>query len=114
MSNLKQNRFKGLTGGRAVKYLLGLLVFLVIADGLITNLLVNQNIAREGNPLLGLLAGKNILVIVKIIGAAACAFILWDIYKHWTKLGLISVYSFTAVYTLIVTWNLVLLLTPAH
>ena len=99
-----------LTGGRAVKCTLGLLFFLVIADGLLTNLLVNHGIAWEFNPFLRVLAGTNVLVWVKIAGAVVCTMVLWDIYKHWSRLATISIYSFTAIYTIIVVWNITLLL----
>jgi hypothetical protein len=85
------------------------MVFLVIADGWLTNILIKYGIAHEWNPFLQSLAGKGGLVLAKIFGAVVCAFVLWDIYKHWPKLALISAYSLTAVYAGIVLWNLTLL-----
>ena len=64
-----------------------------------------RDIAHEWNPLLVVLAGKGALLAVKAIGTAVCAFVMWDIYKHWPRLGLISSYGFLAVYSGIVLWN---------
>ena len=89
--------------------MLGLLVFLVIADGLLTNVLINHDVAREWNPFLGVIAGRNTLVVIKILGAVTCVFILRDIYKHWPKLAAISIYTFAFIYSIIVVWNLFLL-----
>jgi hypothetical protein len=85
--------------------LLGLLVFLVVADGVLTNLLIRHGIAREWNPILEALAGKSVLVVVKVLGAAVCALVIWDIYRRSPRLGLITAYACTAVYTIIVFWN---------
>ncbi|MDP2919322.1 MAG: DUF5658 family protein [Dehalococcoidia bacterium] len=74
--NPDQPGSNGFTNGRAIKWALGILVFLVIADGLITNLLINRGIAREGNPFLETLAGDTGLLVVKTIGATVCAVIL--------------------------------------
>ncbi|MDD5189502.1 MAG: DUF5658 family protein [Dehalococcoidales bacterium] len=104
-----RNRFKVLTGSRAVKYLLGFLILLVVADGFITNYLISHNIAHESNPFLWDIAGSHWLIIIKIVGAVVCAFVLWDIYRHWQKLGVISIYLFVVVYLVIVGWNISLL-----
>jgi hypothetical protein len=93
--------------------LLGLLVFMVVADGLITNVLVNYDIAREWNPLMVSLAGKSSMVVIKIIGAVVCTLILWDIHKHAPKLAIVSAYILTTAYTVIVLWNITLFLRAA-
>ncbi len=94
-----------------VKCLLATLAVLVVVDGLLTNLLVAHGIAREGNPFLQSLAGGWALVAVKAVGAFACVFILWDVYRHWRGAGLFAIYSFVLVYTVIVAWNGWLLVT---
>lgn len=98
-----------ITGKRAVKWGLVVLVGLVVLDGLLTNVLVQQGIAREGNPLLVVLAGKSALVLVKAVGAVLCAFLLWDVYRHWRRLGVASIALFILVYSSIVVWNMSLL-----
>ena len=74
------------------------------------NPLIQQDIEHEWNPFLVLLAGKGALLVVKIVGATVRALILWDIYIHWPRLGLVSAYVFLLVYSGIVVWNLSLYL----
>ncbi len=45
-----------------IKYLLGLLVLLVVADGLLTQLLIKDGKAREGNPFLQPIVGEDIFL----------------------------------------------------
>ena len=87
-----------------------MLVLLVVADGFLTNILVGHGIAREWNPVLEQLAGKGILVAVKILGGIVCALVIWDIRRHSPKLGTIVAYATTAMYALIDIWNVTLLL----
>ena len=97
-----------MNSGRAVIITLGLLVFLVIFDGVVTNILINSDIAREGNPIISALAGTNKLVWVKIAGALISALILYDVWRHWPKAAAIAIYSFTAFYLAVVGWNIIL------
>jgi len=89
-----------------MKYLLVALVIMVVSDGLITNLLIENGLARESNPFLIALVGDWIFLVIKAIGSLLCAVILWDIHKHWPKLALIASSLFLLIYTVIVTWNL--------
>ena len=50
-----------------IKILLGLLVVFVIADGLITQLLIRDGLAREGNPFLQPLVGEPGFIILKAV-----------------------------------------------
>lgn len=88
-----------------IKILLGLLVVLVIADGLITQLLIRDGLAREGNPLLQPLVGGSGFIILKAAGALLSAFILWDIYRRFPRVAVIATRCFVAAYGLIVLWN---------
>ena len=88
-----------------MRYLLGVLTTLVILDGLITHLLIENGLAREANPFLATLVGGGNFLVIKVVGALLCAFILWDIYKRWPKLALISSFCFAVAYTGIVLWN---------
>jgi len=99
-----------LSGRQIVRWVLVALVFLVIADGFVTNVLVHHDIAHEGNPFLASLAGSGAMLAVKAVGAAACAFLLWDIYKHWPTLGVFSSYIALFAYAGIVLWNISLYL----
>ena len=88
-----------------MKYLLGSLVILVVSDGLLTNFLVNGGLAREGNPFLQTIVGDLGFIILKAVGVLLCAFILWDIYRRYPRLALVSTWYFVIGYGVIVLWN---------
>ena len=88
-----------------MKYLLGLLVVFVVADGLLTNSLIEMGIAHEGNPFLQPIVGDVGFLVLKAVGALLCAVILWDIYKRLPKVALISTSFFVIFYGVIVLWN---------
>lgn len=88
-----------------MKYLLGLLVILVVLDGLLTQGLVNGGLAREGNPLLRPLVGEAGFIVLKVVGALVCAFILWDIYRRFPRVAIIATSCFVVAYGAIVLWN---------
>jgi Domain of unknown function (DUF5658) len=85
--------------------LLSLLVGFVVLDGILTEFLVGGGIAQEGNPFLQPLVGDIGFMILKIVGSAICAFILWDIYRHFPKLAVIATWIATIGYGAIVLWN---------
>ena len=89
-----------------MKYLLGLLASFVVADGLLTYFLVRNGLAREGNPFLVPIVGEINFIILKVVGAALCVLILWDIYRRFPKLAMISTSCFVVFYGAIVGWNL--------
>ena len=89
-----------------MKYLLGLLASFVVADGLLTYFLVGGGLAREGNPFLAPIVGETNFLVLKVVGAILCVLILWDIYRRFPKLALISTSCFVAAYGAIVLWNL--------
>ena len=88
-----------------MKYLLGLLVVFVVLDGLLTRFLIDGGLGRESNPLLQPLVGENGFIILKAVGALVCAFILWDVYRHFPKVALIATWCFVIAYGIIVLWN---------
>lgn len=88
-----------------MKYLLGLLVIFVVLDGLLTQGLVNGGLAREGNPLLRPLVGEAGFIVLKVVGALLCAFILWDIYRRFPRVAIIATSCFVVAYGAIVLWN---------
>jgi len=89
-----------------MKYLVVALASLVIVDGLITEFLIGRGLGQEGNPFLQNLVGEWGFLIAKVLGAFVCAFILWDMYKRWPKLALISTSCFVVCYGAIVIWNM--------
>jgi hypothetical protein len=89
-----------------MEYLLGVLVILCVLDGLITNFLVTNGLGREGNPVLKGLVGSWKFVAIKSLGGLLCALLLWDIYKRWSKLAVVSTLCLVVIYGGIVVWNL--------
>ena len=89
-----------------MNYLLGLLVALVISDGLLTQFLVTNGVAREGNPFLEPIVGEAGFMVLKVVGALLCALILWDVHRRFPKVALIATSCFVVGYGVIVLWNL--------
>ena len=92
-------------GRKKMKVLLGILIFFVILDGLLTEFLLKQGVAREANPFLQPLVGDVGFMVLKVVGALLCAFILWDIYRHSPRLAVIATWIAVAGYGVIVLWN---------
>ena len=88
-----------------MKYLLGILVAFVIMDGILTQALIESGLAREGNPFLQPIVGEAVFIILKIVGALLCAFILWDVYRHFPRVGIIATLVSVIGYGGIVAWN---------
>ncbi len=93
------------TGNNKMKYLLITLVAFVILDGLLTELLLGDGLARESNPFLQPWVGDVGFMVLKIVGALLCAFILWDIYKRFPRMALITTWIAVVGYGVIVAWN---------
>jgi len=93
------------TGNNKMKYLLITLVAFVILDGLLTELLLDRGVAWESNPFLQPLVGDVGFMILKVVGAALCAFILWDIYKRFPRVAVIATWIAVVGYGVIVVWN---------
>ena len=89
-----------------MKYLLGLLTGFVISDGLLSYFLIERGLAREGNPFLVPIVGEGNFMVLKVVGAILCVIILWDIYKRFPKLALISTSCLVVICGVIVIWNL--------
>lgn len=92
-------------------YPLASLILLVVLDGVITNVVVDGGLAREGNPFLVPLVGGGSFLVLKALGALFCALVLWDIYRHRPKMALTSTSCLVVAYTGIVFWNLAVFFT---
>jgi len=79
---------------------------LVVADGVITEFVISQHLARESNPFLAEWVGDRGFLVLKAGGAALAIFILRDVSKRHYRLALTSTCVFVLVYTAIVFWNL--------
>jgi hypothetical protein len=91
---------------RRIEYLLGTLLGLVVADGLISQFLIKSGLGREGNPLLRTIVAEGNFLIVKMCGAVICVLILWNMAKRAPRLVFIASVSLVSVYTAILFWNL--------
>jgi hypothetical protein len=83
---------------------------MVVADGVLTNILINRDIAFEGNPLLLNIAGGTGLIIAKIAGVILAVVILWDIRRRYPRVAFWTSAVFLLIYCGIVFWNLSLLI----
>jgi hypothetical protein len=94
------------TAGRTkMKVLLSALIFFIVLDGLLTELLIKRGIVREGNPFLQPLVGDVGFMVLKVVGALLCAFILWDIYRRFPRVAVIATWIAVVGYGFIVAWN---------
>jgi Ca2+/Na+ antiporter len=85
-------------------------MFMVVADGVVTNVLIQKGIARESNPLLVGVAGESRLIIIKVVGVLLAVLILWDVHRRHPRIALWTSSAFLLIYCGIVAWNLFLLL----
>lgn len=83
---------------------------MVVADGVLTNILIQKGIASEGNPLLVDIAGEAALIVLKVAGVFLASLIILNISRRYPRTAFWTASIFLLVYTGIVTWNLYLLL----
>jgi len=93
---------------RILLLLWGVLFSLVIADGVITEFLIAQDLAWESNPLLVDLIGSRGFLILKILGAGIAILILEDVSNRHCRLALAVTCLGVLIYTAIVYWNIAL------
>jgi hypothetical protein len=86
-------------------YLLGMLAVFIISDGLLTHALVGNDLMMEGNPLMVPLVAQGNLMLLKLVGTIVCIIILWDLYRRFPRLAVISTSCFVIAYGVIVFWN---------
>ncbi|MFC1969496.1 DUF5658 family protein [Chloroflexota bacterium] len=95
---------------RLFSILLGTLIALVVADGIISEFIIIGGVAREGNPLLLPWIGNDLFLAIKLLGAFLASVSLSYVYRHHAKLSQICVVFFITFYTAVVYWNLVIAL----
>ena len=95
---------------RKIGYLLGTLLSLVVADGIISQFLIKSGIGQEGNPFLKTIVTDGNFLIIKMCGAIVCVLVLWNMARRVPRLIFIVSVSLVAVYTAILFWNLALYL----
>lgn len=95
---------------RKIEYLLGTLLALVVADGLISQFLIKGGLGQEGNPLLRVLVTENDFLIIKMCAAIVCVLILWNIARRLPRLIFIFSACVVGLYTAFVLWNIAVFL----
>lgn len=95
---------------RRIEYLLGTLLSLVVADGLITQFLIKSGLGQEGNPLLRVLVTGSDFLIIKMCAAILCVIILWNIARRLPRLIFIFSACVVGIYTAILFWNIAVFL----
>jgi hypothetical protein len=91
---------------RRIEYLLGTLLSLVVADGLISQFLIKNGVGHEGNPLLRVLVTEQNFLVIKMCAAIICVIVLWNIARRLPRLIFIFSACLVGVYTAILFWNL--------
>jgi hypothetical protein len=86
--------------------LLALLIALVVVDGVITRVLIMDQLGVEANPFLKQWVKSDMLLIIKLAGATMASVILWRIFQRKPKLAWITTSVFIVLYTLVIFWNI--------
>jgi hypothetical protein len=95
---------------RRVEYLLGTLLSLVVADGLISQFLIKNGLGHEANVFLRVLVIENDFIIIKMCSAILCVIILWNIARRLPRLIFIFSTCLVGLYTAILFWNIAVFL----
>ena len=93
-----------------IRILLGSLFAVIIADGIITNYLVQGKFAREGNPFLEYWVVEDKMLLIKILGGLLAALYLWNIYRRHPKIAVLFSSLFLLSYIVIISWNILILI----
>ena len=89
--------------------LLILMVALVVADGMVTRFVIKNRLGAEANIFLQEWVQSDSLLIIKLVGSALAAFILWRLYLRSHKIGWILTSFFVSAYLLIIVWNIIVI-----
>ena len=95
-------------GTYQIRILIGSLLAAIVADGIITEFLVFNGFAYEGNPFLQFWVLKDAFLIIKLLGGLLASLYLWDIYRRHPRVALYCCSLFLAAYTVIISWNLLI------
>jgi len=91
-----------------VSVLLGTLISLVVADGIVSEFLIREGLAREGNPFLQAWIVDDMFLAIKLLGAFLAAMLLWYMHKRRPKIAFATTVFFIVCYTIIVGWSLLI------
>ena len=95
-------------GSYQIRILVGSLLATIVADGIITEFLVFNGFAHEGNPFLQWWVLEDAFLTVKLLGGLLASLYLWDIYRRQPTVAIYCCSLFLAAYTFIISWNLLI------
>ncbi len=91
---------------RHLRLLWGSLFALILADGLITECAISNDVGYEANPLLADMLGSTSFFLFKMLGALLVIFFLRNISKKNYRMGLIGSCVAVLLYVIVVFWNI--------
>lgn len=92
---------------RTQRLLLGVLFCLSVADGILTRFIISNGLGRESNFWLSDLASSDALIGIKMLGTALAIYLLWRLHYIKPKLIMATTVSFVGWYTLVLFWNII-------
>ena len=95
-----------IVSARQMRYMLYILFGLIVADGILSNFLISQNLGWEWNPFLKNLVGGEQFLLIKVCGALLIITLIWNIYRKRPVIASIGGICSLALYTAIIYWNL--------
>lgn len=97
--------------GPSVLFALILMVQMQLWDGVITQVLVSNGIARELNPLVMSSISQGSFLPLKIAGLVVCVAMLWLISKRFPRLATMTASTIAVFYAVVLSWNFITLFT---
>ena len=87
---------------------------LILADGYITQFVVNSGLCRESNPIMQNALSHGYFMPVKMAGSSLVVLLLWSIYKQQPKMAVVASGLSVLIYSGIVYWNIAGALIALH
>ena len=81
-------------------------------DGIITQVFVNNGLAKEANPLMAPLVSGGSFLLIKLLGIAALLLLLWIISKRFPRIAVASASCISIYYIAVITWNFMVFFQP--
>jgi phosphoglycerol transferase MdoB-like AlkP superfamily enzyme len=89
-----------------IRILIGSLFGAIVADGIITQFIIQKGLGKEGNPFLKYWVVEDKFLYIKILLGLLLALYLWNINRRHPKLSIYLSSIFLLGYTFILIWNL--------
>lgn len=93
---------------RLLSILLGTMIALVVADGVISRFLIANGLAREGNPLLQVWIHDELFLGLKLAGAFLAALGIRSIHRDHPNVSFAVAVCFVVFYTGLVFWSVII------